>query len=73
MPDRHTYELLLAMDDIEDRRTNGFVERMTRTMLDKCFRAQAGRPDTSGQRRSNVISTASCAITILSAATSTTA
>ena len=39
------YELMLAMHDIEHRttkvrspRTNGFVERMNRTLLDECFR-----------------------------------
>jgi transposase InsO family protein len=44
-PDSHPYELLLAMDGIEHRttkirspRTNGFVERMNRTLLDECFR-----------------------------------
>jgi len=43
--DRHPYELLLAMEDIEHRTTNirsactnGFVERMNRTLLDECFR-----------------------------------
>ena len=44
-PDQHSYELLLAMEGIEHRttkvrspRTNGFVERMNRTLLDECFR-----------------------------------
>ena len=48
-PDNHPYELLLAMEGIEHRttriatpRTNGFVERMNRTLLDECFRV-AGR------------------------------
>jgi transposase InsO family protein len=48
-PDSHPYELLLAMEEIEHRttkirspRTNGFVERMNRTLLDECFRV-AGR------------------------------
>jgi transposase InsO family protein len=43
----HPYELLLALEDIEHRttrvrspRTNGFVERMNRTLLDECFRVQ---------------------------------
>ncbi len=43
--DQHPYELLLAMDGIAHRttrvrspRTNGFVERMNRTLLDECFR-----------------------------------
>jgi transposase InsO family protein len=47
--DRHPYELLLALEDIQHRttkvrtpRTNGFVERMNRTLLDECFRI-AGR------------------------------
>ncbi len=46
-PESHPYELLLAIEDIEHRntkvrspRTNGFVERMNRTMLDECFRAK---------------------------------
>jgi transposase InsO family protein len=46
-PESHPYELLLAMDGIEHRttrvrtpRTNGFVERMNRTLLDECFRIQ---------------------------------
>lgn len=46
-PDGHPYELLLAMDGIEHRttkirspRTNGFVERMNRTLLDECFRVR---------------------------------
>jgi len=45
----HPYELLLSMESIEHRttkirspRTNGFVERMNRTLLDECFRV-AGR------------------------------
>jgi transposase InsO family protein len=44
-PEIHPYELLTAMEGIEHRttkvrspRTNGFVERMNRTMLDECFR-----------------------------------
>ena len=48
-PDAHPYELLLAMEAIKHRttkirspRTNGFVERMNRTLLDECFRV-AGR------------------------------
>ncbi len=48
-PDAHPYQLLLAMEGIEHRttkirspRTNGFVERMNRTLLDECFRV-AGR------------------------------
>lgn len=43
----HPYELLLAMEDIEHRttkirspRTNGFVERTNRTLLDECFCVQ---------------------------------
>jgi transposase InsO family protein len=46
-PESHPYELLLAMEDIEHRntkvrspRTNGFVERMNRTLLDECFRVK---------------------------------
>jgi transposase InsO family protein len=44
-PEGHPYELLLALHDIEHRttkvrspRTNGFVERMNRTLLDEHFR-----------------------------------
>jgi transposase InsO family protein len=47
LPNQHPFELLLAMEDIEHRttkirspRTNGFVERMNRTLLDECFRVQ---------------------------------
>jgi transposase InsO family protein len=47
--EQHPYELLLALEGIEHRttrvrspRTNGFVERMNRTLLDECFRV-AGR------------------------------
>jgi len=43
----HPYELLLAMEEIEHRttkirspNTNGFVERMNRTLLDECFRVR---------------------------------
>jgi transposase InsO family protein len=46
-PESHPYELLLAVEDIEHRntrvrtpRTNGFVERMNRTLLDECFRVE---------------------------------
>jgi len=45
--ERHPYELLLAMEEIQHRttkvrcpRTNGFVERMNRTLLDECFRVK---------------------------------
>lgn len=48
-PESHPYELVLAMQGVEHRttkvatlRTNGFVERMNRTLLDECFRV-AGR------------------------------
>jgi transposase InsO family protein len=48
-PDQHPYELLLALEGIDHRttqvrspRTNGFVERLNRTLLDECFRV-AGR------------------------------
>jgi hypothetical protein len=46
-PESHPYELLLAVEGIKHRttkvrspRTNGFVERMNRTLLDECFRVQ---------------------------------
>jgi transposase InsO family protein len=44
-PDRHPYELFLALEDIEHRTTkvrrpqsNGFIERLHRTLLDEHFR-----------------------------------
>jgi transposase InsO family protein len=47
--EQHPYELLLTLENIDHRttqvrspRTNGFVERMNRTLLDECFRV-AGR------------------------------
>jgi transposase InsO family protein len=46
-PDSHPFELLLALEDIQHRttkvrspQTNGFVERMNRTLLDECFRVE---------------------------------
>jgi transposase InsO family protein len=49
-PESYPYDLLLAVEGIKHRttkarspRTNGFVERMNRTLLDECFRVQ--RPD----------------------------
>jgi transposase InsO family protein len=46
-PEHHPYELLLALHDIEHRttrirspRSNGFVKRMNRTLLDECFRVK---------------------------------
>lgn len=46
-PETHPYELLLAMEGVDHRttkvrspRTNGFVERMNRTLLDECFRVE---------------------------------
>lgn len=46
----HPYELLLAIEEIEHRttkvrspKTNGFVERMNRTLLDECFRVEGRR------------------------------
>lgn len=46
-PDRHPYELFLQLEDIEHRTTkvrrpqsNGFVERLHRTLLDEHFRIQ---------------------------------
>jgi transposase InsO family protein len=46
-PESHPYELLLALEQVEHRntkvrspRTNGFVERMNRTLLDECFRVK---------------------------------
>lgn len=45
--DAHPYELILAMNGVEHRttkvrspQTNGFVERMNRTLLDECFRVK---------------------------------
>jgi transposase InsO family protein len=46
-PDSHPFELLLALEGIDHRttkvrspQTNGFVERMNRTLLDECFRVE---------------------------------
>jgi transposase InsO family protein len=46
-PESHPFELLLALEGVEHRttkirspRTNGFVERMNRTLLDECFRVE---------------------------------
>jgi transposase InsO family protein len=46
-PDSHPFELLLGLEEIEHRttkvrkpQTNGFVERMNRTLLDECFRVE---------------------------------
>lgn len=46
-PEQHPYELLLQLEGIEHRttrvrspQTNGFVERMNRTLLDECFRVE---------------------------------
>ena len=46
-PDRHPYELFLQLEDIEHRTTrvrrpqsNGFVERLHRTLLGEQFRVQ---------------------------------
>ena len=46
-PQSHPYELLLALEGIDHRttrirspQTNGFVERMNRTLLDECFRVE---------------------------------
>lgn len=45
--ERHPYELFCQLENIEHRttkvrspRTNGFVERMNRTLLDECFRVK---------------------------------
>jgi transposase InsO family protein len=53
-PESHPYELLLAVEGIKRRttkvrspRTNGFVERMNRTLLDECFRVQWERASES--------------------------
>ena len=77
--ERHPYELLLAMEEIEHRttkirspRTNGFVERMNRTLLDECSAFRGGKPGTSEPTRSSAISIASCATTTSSAATTAT-
>jgi transposase InsO family protein len=46
-PDSRPFELLLALEGIQHRttkvrspQTNGFVERMNRTLLDECFRVE---------------------------------
>ena len=47
LKERHPYELLLAIKDIEHRqtkprspRTNGFVELTNRILLEECFKVQ---------------------------------
>jgi transposase InsO family protein len=47
VPERHPYELFCQLECIEHRttkvrspKTNGFVERMNRTLLDECFRVK---------------------------------
>jgi transposase InsO family protein len=47
VPERHPYELFCQLEGIEHRttkvrspKTNGFVERMNRTLLDECFRVK---------------------------------
>lgn len=49
-PDRHPYELFLQLEGIEHRTTrvrrpqsNGFVERLHRTLLDEHFRIEGGK------------------------------
>lgn len=46
-PDSHPHELLLGLEGIEhctteirSSQTNGFAERMNRTLLDECFRVE---------------------------------
>lgn len=46
-PEGHAYQLFLALEGVEHRttkvrspQTNGFVERMNRTLLDECFRVE---------------------------------
>jgi transposase InsO family protein len=55
-PESHPYELLLAIEDIEHRntkvrspRTNGFVERMNRPLLDECFRVKGRETELSSK------------------------
>ena len=50
-PEHHAYESMLALRDIDrrrtqvrHRRTNGFVERVNRTLLDECFRVKNRTP-----------------------------
>lgn len=53
-PDRHPYELFLQLEEIEHRTTrmrrpqsNGFVERLRRTLLDEHFRAWGAKSSTN--------------------------
>ncbi|MCP1727349.1 transposase InsO family protein [Natronospira proteinivora] len=75
-PEQHPYQLLLALHDIEHRttkvrcpRTNGFVERMNRTLLDEHFRTKDARSGMKPLRKCRLISTSSCISTITNAAT----
>ena len=79
-PDSHPYELLLAVEGIEHRttqvrspRTNGFVERMNRTLLDECFRVEGRTTWYLEPPRSSATSTASWRTTTSSAAIRATA
>ncbi len=53
-PDHHPYELFLQLEGIEHRITkvrrrqsNGFIERLHRTLLDEHFRIKGGQPGMS--------------------------
>ncbi len=61
--DTHPYELYLALNDIEHRKTrvrrpqtNGFVERFNRTVLDEFFRSRSVRNSTMDWTNCNGIS-----------------
>jgi transposase InsO family protein len=75
-PEQHPYELLLAVEGIEHRttkvrspRTNGFVQRMNRTLLDECFRVKGRTTWYMAPRRFSVTSTCSSPSTTSSART----
>ena len=73
-PDRHAYELFLQLEEIEHRTTrvrrpqsNGFVERLHRTLLDEHFRVMGRKKFTTESRPCRPTSTPTSSATIPSA------
>ena len=78
--ERHPYELYLALNEIEHRktkvgspRTNGFVERFNGTVLEEFFRPTMRAGFMRASRRCKPTSTLGCTTTTTSARTSATA
>ena len=73
-PESHPYELLLAVEGkVRSPRTNGFVERMNRTLLDECSASRDGPSGTPSPTRSSATSTPSWPSTTSGAPTRATA